>query len=102
MATFHCDIPDALNGYLGATNSLWRVSKSVVVREALEAKLQLKRLALVLAFDLMNEGCGVVQVSPTDDCWKRKHFPGGGRDCPLDPSCRPVGRFPSGGDEFNS
>ena len=80
MTTITCKIPTALDAELEAVADKRRVSKSVVVRQALETTLKQQKDAPVSAFDLMKDGCGIVKGGPADRSWNKKHLKGYGRD----------------------
>ncbi|MBI3879727.1 MAG: ribbon-helix-helix protein, CopG family [Verrucomicrobia bacterium] len=81
MTTITCKIPDGLDSELEAVAEKRKVSKSVVVREALEANLHAQRAAANLsAFDLMRDACGVVKGGPADRSTNKRHLKGYGRD----------------------
>ncbi len=81
LTTITCKIPEKLDLELEAVAGKRGVSKSAVVREAIEANLveQRKRIKLS-AYDVMKEACGIVTGGPRDLATNPKHMEGFGRD----------------------
>jgi hypothetical protein len=81
MITITCKIPESLDAELEAVAERRGVSKSVVVRESIEASLpDQKQLAGLSAFDVMKEACGIIKRGPRDLATHPKHMKGFGRD----------------------
>ena len=81
MTTITCKIPEALDAHLEAVAAKRGVSKSAVLREALEANLhQQEAEANLTAFDLMKGAAGVVKGGPKDRSSNKQHLRGYGRD----------------------
>ena len=67
MTTITCKIPDELNGRLEAEAERKLLSKSDIVREALERSLQHCRSSQKpTAFDRVKDLCGIIKDGPTD------------------------------------
>jgi metal-responsive CopG/Arc/MetJ family transcriptional regulator len=75
MTTITCKLPDGLDAKLEALAQKRGVSKSEVVREALERTLQetSKRLK-PSAYDLMKDCCGIVKGGPSDYATNPKYL----------------------------
>jgi Arc/MetJ-type ribon-helix-helix transcriptional regulator len=81
MQTITCKIPEKLDFELEAVAKKKRVSKSEVVRRAIEESVQTeKKEARLSAHDLMQEGCGIIKAGRPDRSWNRKRMEGFGRD----------------------
>ena len=81
MTTITCKIPERLNADLEAVAAKRGVSKSEVVREALEANLpEQERRAGLSAYDVMKEACGILRDGPRDLATNPRHMKGFGRD----------------------
>jgi predicted transcriptional regulator len=66
MTTITCKIPERLDAELEAAAHQRRVSKSRIVREALEQRLRRsRRVAAVTAYDLAKSVCGTLR-GPSD------------------------------------
>lgn len=66
MAIITCKIPDTLNARLEAEASRKLLSKSALVREALERSLGTPKPAKQTAFKRMKHLCGIVEDGPRD------------------------------------
>ena len=67
MVTITCKIPDDLNERLDAEASRKLLSKSDLVREALERSLKRgKEKRAGTAFDRVRDLCGIIKDGPTD------------------------------------
>lgn len=81
MTTITCKLPEALDAELESVAAKRGVSKSEVVREALESSLpEQKRRAGLSAFEAMKSGCGMIQDGPRDLATHPRHMEGFGRD----------------------
>jgi metal-responsive CopG/Arc/MetJ family transcriptional regulator len=81
MSTITCKIPETLNAELGLVAETLGVSKSEVVRDAIERKIeQQKQQQGLSAHDVMNSACGVIKQGPSDRSWNPKRMKGFGRD----------------------
>ena len=81
MATITCKISENLNAELDAVAQKRGVSKSVVVREAIEANLgEQKKRAGLSAYDAMKNACGILKGGPRDLATHPRHMEGFGRD----------------------
>ena len=81
MTTITCKLPEALDAELEAVAEKRGVSKSEVVREAIEANLpEQRRRAELTAFDMMKSACGILQGGPSDLATHPRHMEGFGRD----------------------
>jgi predicted DNA-binding protein len=79
MTTITCKLPEELAAQLDSLAREERRSKSAVLREALEARLQAKRGSRsVHAFDLVKHLCGSLQGGPTDLATNPEHLRGFG------------------------
>lgn len=81
MTTITCKLPEALDAELEAVAQKRGVSKSEVVREAIEANLpeQRKRAGLS-AFDVMKPAAGILTDGPRDLATHPRHLEGFGRE----------------------
>ncbi len=78
MISISCRIPERLEAELTAEARRRRVSKSTIVREALEQRLKRARKASpVTAFDLAKSVCGKLQ-GPSDLATSTKYMEGFG------------------------
>ena len=81
MTTITCKIPESLDAEIEAVAAKRGVSKSVVVRDAIEASLaEQKRRAGLSAYDVMKNACGIIRRGPRDLATNPKHMKGFGRD----------------------
>lgn len=81
MAIITCKISENLNAEIGAVAQKRGVSKSVVVREAIEANLaEQKKRAGLSAYDAMKGACGIMKRGPRDLATNPSHMEGFGRD----------------------
>ncbi|MGA2175484.1 MAG: ribbon-helix-helix protein, CopG family [Verrucomicrobiota bacterium] len=81
MTTITCKIPERIDTELEAVAEKRGVSKSTVIREAIEANLeQQKRRVKLSAHDVMKDACGVIKGGPRDRSWNPKRMEGFGRD----------------------
>lgn len=81
MSTITCKIPETLDVELELVAEKLGVSKSEVVRDAIESKIQQQKHQQALsAHDVMNSACGIVKQGPTDRSWNPKRMKGFGRD----------------------
>ena len=81
MATITCKLPEALDAELEAVAEKRGVSKSEVIREALEASLpEQRRRAGLSAFDVMKPACGILKDGPRYLATNPRHMKGFGRD----------------------
>ena len=81
MTTITCKIPEKLDVELEAVAEKRGVSKSEVIREAIEASLADPRHRVALsAFDVMKEACGIIKGGPRDLATDPRHMKGFGRD----------------------
>jgi Arc/MetJ-type ribon-helix-helix transcriptional regulator len=81
MRTITCKIPENLDSELEALARNRRLSKSEVVRQAIETSIEReKKKAGLSAHDLMQEGCGIVKGGPRDRSWNPERMKGFGRD----------------------
>lgn len=80
VQTITCKIPPSLNAKLEAVANKRGLSKSDVVREALETQLpEQQRKAGLSAHDLMKHACGVVDSGHKDLATNPKHMKDFGR-----------------------
>jgi hypothetical protein len=75
-----CKIPEALDAALEATARSRGVSKSRLVREAIEKSFEGKPAKGLSAYDLMKSACGVIRSGHKDLASNPKHMKGFGRD----------------------
>jgi hypothetical protein len=81
MRTITCKISERLDAELEAVARGKGISKSEVVRQAIEARVQTeKNGALLSAHDVLSAGCGIVKGGARDRSWNRKRMKGFGRD----------------------
>ena len=81
MTTITCKLPEALDAELETAAEQRGVSKSAVVREAIEANLrERKKETGFSAFDVMKAGCGILRDGPRDLATHPRHMEGFGRD----------------------
>lgn len=81
MTTITCKIPESLNAELEAVAQRKDISKSEVVRQAIEANLEEdKRRGALSAFDVMQDACGIIKGGPRDLATNPRHLKGFGRD----------------------
>jgi Arc/MetJ-type ribon-helix-helix transcriptional regulator len=81
MPTITCKLPEALDAELEAVAEKRGVSKSEVVREAIEASLpEQSRRAGLSAFDVMQSASGILKDGPHDLATHPRHLEGFGRD----------------------
>ena len=81
MTTITCKIPEKLDTELEAVAEKRGVSKSALVREALESTIAAQKDRVQLsAHDVMKEFCGIVKGGPKDRSWNRKRMENFGRD----------------------
>jgi metal-responsive CopG/Arc/MetJ family transcriptional regulator len=81
VTTITCKIPERLDAELESVAEKRRVSKSVLVREAIQtAIIGQKGGAKLSAHDLMKKGCGIIKGGARDRSWNPKHLKGFGRD----------------------
>ncbi len=81
MTTITCKIPERIDTELEAVAEKRGVSKSKVIREAIEANLEeQKRRVKLSAHDVMKDACGVIKGGPRDRSWNPKRMEGFGRD----------------------
>jgi len=67
MATITCKIPDELNARLDAEAVRKLLSKSALVREAIENSIKHRgKTGRQTSFDLVKDLCGIVKGGPTD------------------------------------
>jgi predicted DNA-binding protein len=78
MTTITCKLPDGLAAQLDAVAREQRLSKSAILREALEQRLQGRRKPTVTAFDLVKQLCGSIEDGPTDLATNPEHLKGFG------------------------
>ncbi len=78
MTTITCKLPDGLAGQLDAVAREERRSKSAILREALEHRLQRSRKPAVSAFDLVKQLCGSIDEAPADLATNPEHLDGFG------------------------
>lgn len=78
MTTITCKIPEKLDAELAAAARQRRVSKSTIVREALENRLKRGRgVAALTAYDLAKSVCGKLR-GPSDLATNPKYMEGFG------------------------
>jgi metal-responsive CopG/Arc/MetJ family transcriptional regulator len=81
MTTITCKLPEALDAELEAVAKKRGVSKSEVVRQAIEANLpEQKKQAGLSAYDVMKAACGILKNGPHDLGTHPRHMEGFGRD----------------------
>jgi metal-responsive CopG/Arc/MetJ family transcriptional regulator len=81
MTTITCKLPEALDAELEAVAKKRGVSKSEVVRRAIEANLpEQKKQAGLSAYDVMKTACGILKDGPCDLATHPRHLEGFGRD----------------------
>jgi len=81
MTTITCKILETADVELEAVARKRGVTKSKVVREAIENVLQSERQRGQLsAHDVMKDACGVIKGGPRDRSWNPKRLEGFGRD----------------------
>lgn len=81
MTTITCKLPEALDAELEVVAEKRGVSKSEVIREAIEANLpEQKKQAGLSAFDVMKGACGILKGGPRDLATNPRHLEGFGRD----------------------
>ena len=80
MATITCKIPERLDAELKTVAEKRRVSKSKVVREAIESVLKQEKRGRLSAHDVLKEGCGIVKRGPRDRSSNPKHLESFGRE----------------------
>lgn len=81
MTTITCKLPEALDAELEAVAKKRGVSKSEVVREAIEANLpEQKEQAGLSAYDVMKAARGILKHGPRDLATHPRHWKGFGRD----------------------
>ncbi len=81
MVTITCKIPEKLDVELESIAEKRRLSKSEIVREALEQSIeQQKKSSQLSAYDVMKAGCGIIKKGPHDLATNPKHLEGFGRD----------------------
>lgn len=78
MSTITLKIPDETNARLEAISSRRKVSKSKVVRDALEKELIDDDVKPSL-YDLMKEGLGIIDSGVTDRATNKKYMEGFGK-----------------------
>jgi metal-responsive CopG/Arc/MetJ family transcriptional regulator len=78
VTTITCKIPERLDATLEAVAAKRKVSKSEIVREALEENLGNK--AKISAYDLMKDACGIVKSGVRDLATNPKHLRDLGRE----------------------
>ncbi len=80
MVTITCKISDELNEQLEAEASRKMLSKSALVREALEHSFKRPRQARQrTAFDQIKDLCGIVKEGPADMSTNPKYMDGFGK-----------------------
>jgi hypothetical protein len=75
-----CKIPEALDAALEARAKQRRVSKSQIVREAIERSFDGKKPPPLSAYDVMKSACGIIRSGHKDLSTNPKHMKGFGRD----------------------
>mgnify|MGYP001571772658 FL=1 len=81
MTTITCKIPEKLDAELEAIVEKRGISKSELVRQAIEQNIeQQKRQVKLSAYDLMKEACGIIKGGPRDLATNPKYMQGFGRD----------------------
>ncbi len=81
MTTITCKLPEALDAELEVVAEKRGVSKSEVIREAIEANLpEQKKQAGLSAFDVMKAACGILKGGPRDLATNPRHLEEFGRD----------------------
>ncbi|MCW1924884.1 ribbon-helix-helix protein, CopG family [Luteolibacter arcticus] len=78
MAIITCKIPKELDEQLAAAAGIRRVSKSAIVRQALEAALAAKKPAAASLFEQMKDGLGCIDSGVSDLATNKKHLEGYG------------------------
>jgi predicted transcriptional regulator len=79
MTTITCKLPDGLAAQLDSVAREQRLSKSAILREALEQRLQGGRKPVVYAFDLVKHLCASIEAGPTDLATNPEHLDGFGQ-----------------------
>lgn len=80
MTVITCKIPELLDAALEAKARQRRVSKSRIVREALERSLEGRKAPPLSAYDVMKSACGIVRSGHKDLASNPKHMKNFGRD----------------------
>jgi hypothetical protein len=81
MSTITCKIPETLDAELEVVAEKLGVSKSAIVRDAIEHKIhQQKQQHALSAHDVMNPACGIIKGGRRDRSWNPKRMKGFGRD----------------------
>jgi hypothetical protein len=78
MTIITCKLPNDLAAQLDAVGREQRLSKSAILREALEQRLQGSRKPVVYAFDLVKQLCGWIEEGPSDLATNPEHLNGFG------------------------
>jgi hypothetical protein len=79
MVTITCKIPEELNELLEAEASRKMLSKSAVVRQAIERSVKKGRAQRPpTAFDAIKDLCGIIKDGPTDMSTNPKYMAGFG------------------------
>lgn len=73
MTTITCKIPEGMNAQLENIARGRRVSKSVVLREALESKIKAEKSTAPTAYDVAGHLCGKLR-GPSDLATNPKHM----------------------------
>lgn len=80
MTTLTLKVPVELAAKLNRVSAARRVSKSRIIREALEKSLHgTEKNKPVSVYDLMKHGCGIVKGGPADRSTNKKYMAGYGR-----------------------
>lgn len=80
MRTITCKLPEILDAELAAVAGKRGISKSDLVREAIEENLKKeKRRTRVSAYEVMKDACGIIKGKPRDLATNPKHLKGFGR-----------------------
>jgi len=80
MTTITCKLPENLDAQLEAVAEKRGISKSHLVREAIEENLRKEKKRVKLsAYDVMKAACGIVKGGPRDLASNPKYLKGFGR-----------------------
>ena len=80
MTTFSVKLPDPLMSQVETKSRQLGVSRSRLIRQALEKMLQQgKRDTAPFCYDLMSEFCGIIKTGSTDRSYNKRHMKGYGQ-----------------------